>query len=211
MKLTIRKEFSMRTHWILGCALGLFAINASPATAAAPPDAARCAKCHGDNGVSRKPEVPTIAGVSAPYFEAQMSAYQKGQRPCPKLSDPKLSDTDMCQVAKKLGAAQIKELSAYYAGLKFAAGAQQTDPALAAKGKAIHDAHCDVCHSDGGSEAADDAGILAGQSKAYLQETMQDYVTGRRVAPDKMKHQMTMLSADNVKALAEYYASERGK
>jgi cytochrome subunit of sulfide dehydrogenase len=188
-----------------------FVIAASAAAAAAPPEVSGCAKCHGDNGISKTDEAPTIAGVSAPYLEAQMSAYQKGQRPCPKMKDPKKSDTDMCEVAKKLSAAQVKSVAAYYAGLKFAAASQTTDAGLAAKGKTLHDSKCDVCHSAGGSEPADDAGILAGQWKAYLQETMQDYVAGKRVAPDKMKHQMTALSADNVKALAEYYASERGQ
>jgi cytochrome subunit of sulfide dehydrogenase len=199
----------------LGLALALVIVTAAAtptaALAAAPPEASDCAKCHGDNGISKTDESPTIAGMSAPYFEAQMSAYQKGQRPCPKTKDPKKPDTDMCEVAKKLGAGQVKSLAAYYAGLKFAAASQSTDAALAAKGKAVHDAKCDVCHSDGGSEAADDAGILAGQWKAYLQETLQDYVAGKRTAPEKMKHQMTTLSADNVKALAEYYAGEHGK
>ncbi len=191
----------------------LFALllAATAAGAAAPPEASDCAKCHGDNGISKTDESPTIAGVSAPYLEAQMGAYQKGQRPCPKMKDPKKPDTDMCQVAKKLSGAQVKSVSAYYAGLKFAAASQTTDAGLAAKGKALHDSKCDVCHSSGGGEAADDAGILAGQWKAYLQQTMQDYVSGKRAAPDKMKKQMATLSPDNVKALAEYYASEQGK
>lgn len=192
----------------LGLALVLVSLTAS---GAAPPEASDCAKCHGDNGVSKTDEAPSIAGMSAPYLEAQMGAYQKGQRPCPKMADPKKSDTDMCQVAKKLAPAQIKSVSAYYAGLKWVAATQTTDAALAAKGKALNDSRCDVCHSDGGSEAADDAGILAGQWKAYLQGTLQDYVSGKRTAPDKMKKQMATLSPDNVKALAEYYASEHGK
>jgi cytochrome subunit of sulfide dehydrogenase len=197
---------SSRLGWLFACV-----IAATSAVAAAPPEAADCAKCHGDNGISKTDEAPTIAGMSAPYLEAQVGAYQKGQRPCPKMADPKKSDTDMCQVAKKLSPAQVKSLAAYYAGLKFAAATQTTDAGLAAKGKGLHDAKCDVCHSDGGSEAADDAGILAGQWKAYLQATLQDYVAGKRTAPEKMKHQMTTLSPDNVKALAEYYAGEHGK
>jgi sulfide dehydrogenase cytochrome subunit len=149
--------------------------------------------------------------MSAPYLEAQMNAYEKSQRPCPKLTDPKKSDTDMCEVAKKLTAVQIKSLSAYYAELKFVGASQAIDAALAAKGKALHDLKCEPCHSDGGSQASDDAGILAGQWKAYLQTTMQDYVSGKRAAPKDMKRHMSTLTPENVKALAEYYASERPK
>ncbi|HMK85395.1 MAG TPA: c-type cytochrome [Steroidobacteraceae bacterium] len=188
------------------CTLLLLGIHVGLA-AAAPPEVTGCAKCHGDNGVSVKPEAPTIAGMSSPYLDAQMSAYQNGKRPCPKMSDPKLSDSDMCEAAKKLTATQVSETSAYYAGQKFVPASQSIDAALAAKGKALHDAHCATCHSGGGSEAADDAGILAGQWKPYLQATLQDYTAGKRAQPDSMKRQMSRLSSADVNALAEYYAS----
>jgi cytochrome subunit of sulfide dehydrogenase len=186
----------------LSCAL-LLCCGGFAAAGPAPPDAAGCTSCHGDSGVSHKPDVPTIAGMSAPYLVAQMGAYQKSQRPCAKMSG-----TDMCEVAKKLTAAQIGSLSSYYAAQKFVPAAQSIDAALAAKGKALFGAHCALCHSDGGSQAADDAGILAGQWKSYLQTTLQDYVSGKRVQPDPMKRQTMSLAPADVKALAEYFASE---
>ena len=186
---------------------GIFLICFATVTfAAEPPSASGCNDCHGANGVSTKSEVPTIAGMSAFYLEGQMQAYQKDQRPCPKSGK-----TDMCEVAKKLSAAQIKEIATYYAGQKFVAAKQTTDAALAAKGKSLHDSNCEICHSDGGSQAADDAGILAGQWKPYLSTTLQEYHDGKRVEPEKMKAKTTALSADDVKALVEYYASESSK
>lgn len=193
----------------LGCCFGMAAVLLAAcacAAAAAPAEVASCAKCHGDTGVSKDGQVPTIAGMSAPYLEAQMSAYQKGRRPCPKMSG-----TDMCEVAKKLNAGEVKSTAAYYASQKFVAAPQKTDGALAAKGKLLHDTRCAVCHSSGGAEPADDTGILAGQWEAYLQATLGDYVAGKRVAPDAMKRQITGLSADNLNALAEFYASEGSK
>lgn len=179
--------------------------------AVAAPDVSGCAKCHGDNGVSKKPEIPTIAGMSGPYLEAQMAAYQKAQRPCPKLSDPKLSDTDMCQEAKKLSVAQVKDIAAHYAGLKFVAAAQQVDAQLAAKGKALNSAHCDTCHSAGGSDPGDDAGILAGQWQPYLEATLKDYVSGKRTQPPNMKRWTSGLSGDDIRGLAAFYAGEGSK
>ena len=172
---------------------------------AAAPDAAKgCGDCHGEGGVSTRPDAPTIAGMSDFYLDGQMEAYQKGERPCARGANDK---TDMCEAAKAMSAAQIKEVSAYYSGLKFVATKQTVDAALAAKGKSIHDARCELCHSEGGSVAADDAGILAGQHKAYLATTFKEFHEGKRKEPEKMKAKTSSLTDDDYKALAEFYAS----
>lgn len=140
------------------------------------------------------------------YLEGQMQAYQKGQRPCAHSGK-----TDMCTIAKGMDSGQVKEASTYFSGLKFVAAKQTSDAALASKGKALHAASCEICHSDGGSQAADDAGILAGQWKPYLLSTLKEYHDGKRVMPDKMKPQISKLSDGDIAALAEFYASEGSK
>ncbi len=181
-------------------------IFATAANAAPPAHIHDCFACHGDNGVSKKSDVPTIAGMSGFYLEGQMDAYRKGQRPCEKMKK-----TDMCNIAKKLTPDQLKDTAKYFAAQKFVAAKQSIDTALAAKGKSIHDAHCEICHSDGGNEPADDAGILAGQWKPYMITTLTEYHDGKRIEPDKMKPQTSKLTAGDIKALAEFYASEGTK
>ncbi|MDE2150201.1 MAG: c-type cytochrome [Gammaproteobacteria bacterium] len=189
-----------------------FAVFATAAGAAPPAYIQSCADCHGNNGISADGKFPTIAGMSAFYLEGQIEAYQKGQRPCPKTSDPvKKAETDMCDIAKKLTPDQVKETAEFFAAQKFVAAQQPVDATLAAKGKSIHDAHCEICHSDGGSQAIDDAGILAGQWKPYLVTTLAEYHDGKRIEPEKMKPQTKALSADDIKALAEFYAGEESK
>ncbi len=189
----------------------LLACLATAAFAAEPPSAASgCKDCHGDDGVSTKSGIPTIAGMSAFYLEGQMQAYQKDQRPCAKTEANK-EKTDMCEVAKKLSTAQVKEVATYYAAQKFVPAKQIVDAALAAKGKSLHAANCETCHTDGGSVADDDAGILAGQWKPYLQAMMKEYRDGKRIEPQKMKPKTAALSADDVNALVEFYASQGGK
>jgi len=187
------------------CGLVL-ALAAGSAFAGVPAAASGCAQCHGEGGVSSKSDIPTIAGMSAFYLEGQMQAYQKGQRPCAASGM-----TDMCQLAKAMSPAEIASVAAYYEAQKFVGAKQAIDAALAAKGKAVHEARCEICHSDGGREAADDAGILAGQWKPYLLATFEEYRSGKRVEPAKMKAQTGALSADDVKALVEFYASEASK
>ncbi len=187
----------------------LLLIGGAACAAPAPALLSQCAECHGEKGVSTHKDVPSIAAMSSFYFEGQITAYQKAQRPCPKSTVAK-TPTDMCEVSKKLDAAQIKDLGAYYAAQTWAPVAQPgLDAAKIAAGKSIHTANCENCHTKGGSVADDDAGIVAGQWLPYLDLTMQDYKSGKRAMPDKMKPKIDKLSAADSEAVAQYYASEK--
>ena len=187
----------------------LLLIGGAAFAAPAPALLSQCAECHGEKGVSTHKDVPSIASMSSYYFESQIAAYQKAQRPCPKSTVAK-TPTDMCEVSKKLDAAQVKDLGAYYAAQAWAPAAQQgLDPAKIAAGKSIHAANCEKCHTKGGSVADDDAGIVAGQWLPYLDSTMQDYKSGKRAPPDKMKPKIDKLSAADLEAVTQYYASEK--
>lgn len=174
----------------------------------APSSVTSCTECHGDHGVSANEDIPSIAGMSDYYLEGQMRAYQKAQRPCPKSTVSKIP-TDMCELAKTLTPAQIKEIGSYYAAQTWVAAPQPAvDAAKAARGKSIHANDCELCHTKGGSVADDDAGILAGQWLSYLQLTLNDYKSGKRTMPDKMKPKLEKLSGDDLDALSQFYAAE---
>jgi cytochrome subunit of sulfide dehydrogenase len=184
------------------------------AFAAAPAAAQECEACHGPNGVSTDKNIPIIAGMSAFYLDGELQAYQKGLRPCPKTKfpkDPAKPATDMCTVAKKLSPADVTAVDKYFASQQFVPATQSFDPKLAAIGKQIHSEDCELCHTNGGSVADDDAGILAGQWMPYLQETFKEYQSGKRQIPDKMKPKITALTPDKINALVQYYASEGKK
>lgn len=197
----------MRIKYLATLLVLSFALGGTAAAAAAPDSAAGCAACHGEGGVSQRSDIPTIAGLSEFYLEGQMQAYQKGDRPCEKVKDDDGQTADMCDIAKALTDEQIAEINAYFSSQNFVAAEQTADAALAAKGKALHERRCEICHSDGGSFADDDAGLLAGQWKPYLLATLAEYRSGKRVEPEKMKPQTAALSDDDIKALVEFYAS----
>ena len=67
-----------------------------------------CADCHGDEGAGDA-DYPAIAGQSVEKFTKAMQEYQDGTR----TKSPK-----MTKEAKKLSAAQIADVAAYYATLK---------------------------------------------------------------------------------------------
>ena len=157
-----------------------------------------CANCHGKDGVSTVSDVPIIGGYSAPYISDSLTAYKKKERPCGQK-------IDMCQAAKDLSDADIKQVAQHFAGKKFVRAQQKFDPALAKKGKEIHERSCDKCHSEGGSLASDDSGILAGQWMPYLDETFKEYSSGKRPMPKKMKPKIEKLEKAALVALVNIH------
>ena len=81
------------------------------------------------------------------------------------------------------------------------------DPELAKKGKAIHQDDCEKCHSNDGTVASDDAGILAGQRMGYLAQTFDYYKSGKRSMEKKMKPKIDKLDKAGFDALVNYYGS----
>lgn len=170
-----------------------------------------CANCHGKDGVSTESDVPTIAGFSAAYVDESLTRYKNKERHCPETKyhsgDKKGQKTDMCNIAKDLSAADIKQLAQHFAGKKFVRAEQKFDPALAKKGKEIHERSCEKCHSENGSVAKDDSGMLAGQWMPYLQEALADFKAGKRPIDKKMKPKIEKLDKADFDALVNYYGS----
>jgi sulfide dehydrogenase cytochrome subunit len=172
-----------------------------------------CNDCHGKDGISTDPDVPIIGGFSAQYLMDSMAAYIDEDRPCPEaeyLGGPNKGEkTDMCKIAEDLSEDDNEAIAEHYAGKPFVPAKQEFDAALVEKGEAVHDELCEKCHSDGGSLASDDAGILAGQWIPYQEITYKDYASGDRAQPKKMKKKMKKLDDETTKQLIHYYASKQ--
>jgi sulfide dehydrogenase cytochrome subunit len=170
-----------------------------------------CNDCHGDQGVSQWTDVPTIAGLAEFVHADALYIYRDKERPCAdsayRQGDTSRPETNMCAIAAELSDDQIDALAAAYAELPYVPAKQEFDAALAATGKAIHDKSCDRCHSKGGTDPDDEAGMLGGQQLGYLRKTFEDYAAEARYQPEKMQEAISQLSADDVEALLNYYAS----
>jgi cytochrome subunit of sulfide dehydrogenase len=177
----------------------LFLLSAAQA-APDPKLIAACDACHGAKGVSTVATTPTIAGISSPSTTASLKAFKAKARPC--------GVADMCAAAAKLADADISVVADYYAALPYAHTKQTTDPAKVAAGKAIAAKSCEVCHSKGGSDPADDSSLLAGQPVPWLKATLAAHKAGLVAQQDKvMKQKLATLSDADLEALAQYYGS----
>lgn len=102
-------------RWAVSAALiaaWLLAVPALPvhaANAAAGRDKAQsCAPCHGPNGLSARPDAPSLAGQPAIYVAAQLRAFRTGKRQQPEME----------VVAKGLSEADIDDLAAWFEAIK---------------------------------------------------------------------------------------------
>lgn len=161
-----------------------------------------CVGCHGTNGVSTGPAIPTIAGISKAYFIDNMKSYRDGSRP----------STVMGRLAKAYSDDDIAAMADYFSSMKYVPQAQSVKADLVAKGQKIHAKYCEKCHSENGTNPADDSGYLKGQWKAYLQYNLYDFTNGVREAPEKMAKKLKEMEAaegkDAYAALVEFYASK---
>ena len=191
----------------------LAGLGTTPAAADLDAVIETCNGCHGNDGVSQWSDVPTIAGVPEFVQADALYIYRDEARPCAeskfRQGDTSRAATTMCAVVADMSDDTIDEVAAYYAGLPFVAAQQEFDAGLADAGKAVHEAQCDRCHSEGGSNPDDEAGILAGQWMGYLKTTFAQYAAGDREQPKKMQEKMDALSEADVTALLHFYASQQ--
>lgn len=172
-----------------------------------------CNDCHGENGVSQWDDMPTIGGMDAFTHADALYVYRDQERTCAesayRLGDTDRAPTTMCETTADLSDDDIEAIAEHYAGLAFVPAVQDFDATLAEAGATIHKQECDRCHSDGGSNADDEAGILAGQWMGYLRTSFAQYAGDERPQDKKMREKMEGLSADDVEALVHYYASQQ--
>jgi len=171
-----------------------------------------CQDCHGPAGVSSYGDVPTIAGQNASFIDKSLRSYQVWGRPCIKSEfrhgDTSRPKTDMCQVAEGLTSEDIKAVSQHFAAQPFKPAAQAFDAAQASRGAALHQEHCELCHEQGGA-VPDRGPRLAGQWLPYLRKSLNFVPTGEHLVPPAMESAVADLSADDIDALMNFYASRQ--
>lgn len=157
--------------------------------------AAVCANCHGDSGVSLKPEVPNLAAQNASYLAEQMRLFATGQR--------------HKEFMERMGRAMSGDETAATA-LFYAAQAVPPRPAenaaLAARGRDLYKRLCAECHGASGRGSTELA-RLAGQQGVYVVESMKRYRDAKAGAPrlDKaMVENSRRLTDVDLDALASY-------
>ena len=190
----------MKMRWS-GLAFAVGALTLSAGALAAPPTAAMlsnaCAGCHGTDGASAGPSMPSLAGQSKEAIVGAMKKFKSGERP----------STVMGKLAKGFSDADFAAMGDVFSKQKLHATTQTLDAAKVAKGRKMEEANCSRCHMEGGKEGKDDSPAMAGQWLPYLTIQMNQYLDGTRKMPEKMAEKVKPLSKDDLDALMHFYAS----
>lgn len=189
-----------------GVAASASALFAAPPDVAPPVVTHVCAGCHGRDGNSVDPDVPSLAGQGAPYLERQLIAF-KTQRRTGVMSGIAvgLSDEDM-HVAADWFAQQVAQPNPD----------PWPDSAALRQGAAIY-RHgidtknvpaCASCHAMNGSGLPPEFSRLAGQHTNYLEVQLRAFRSDSRLSnPNAMMRDISArLSDQEIDAVAQYIA-----
>lgn len=172
-------------------------LQADPAALKAAVDAGKkatffCANCHGEEGLSKTPDVPNLAGQNPGYLLEQIRKFGSGER----------KDAFMQGLIKVLRDEERLQIALYYASTPVSP--TPANAAHSAKGKDIFAKLCARCHGEQarGSEAYP---RLAGQKLPYLQTSITRYRDNTGIRNNQL---MTIATAplknDDITAVANY-------
>ena len=159
--------------------------------------AAACAKCHGEDGNSKIPGTPTLAGQQPHYLVGAIQEYHQGDRATKEMRSM-LRDADNLE---------LENLALYFASqtpVKRGAPAHG-DAAAGEPATAL----CGGCHGSNGVSVDAATPSLAGQDAQYLAKAIKSYRTTRKNWG--MQRYVAGLSDKDIDNIAAYYASQTPK
>ncbi|MFN7087993.1 MAG: c-type cytochrome [Burkholderiales bacterium] len=159
--------------------------------------AAPCAKCHGEDGNSKTPGVPSLAGQQPRYFVVAIQEYlHKDRQKAPMHAMlPGLSKPDMESLALYFASQTPAERPAPPFG----------DPAAGEPLTAV----CGGCHGVRGVSSDAATPTLAGQDAQYLVDAIKAYRTSRK--RESMRVYVTGLSDKDIENIAAFYSVQKSK
>lgn len=160
--------------------------------------AAVCAHCHGEGGVSSKPEVPNLAGQNALYLLEQMAQFAEGRR----------RNEFMEGMIRAMSTDERASAVLYYAA-QAVPPRPAADAARVARGAELYARNCFRCHGADGHGNAQIA-RLAGQQGPYVVETLKRYRAGQGPRVNPLMADATRLLGDaDIEAVAAFVGSMR--
>ena len=186
------------TPTLLAAGICLIAGAASAADIAAGRERAEaCQACHGAEGVSENPVIPSLAGQLDKFLQWQLVFFRSGRR----------ANEIMGPMAADLTDEDVRNLGAYFASLPAGPPAvTEIDPARREAGQQIAEQHhCAACHTDTftGKQGAP---AIAHQHGEYLAKALGDYRSGARPSTGvaAMTEAASGLSDEDIATLAQY-------
>jgi cytochrome c553 len=162
--------------------------------------AATCGACHGADGISPTPEVPSLAGQPKQFITTQLVMFREGRR----LNPP------MASLTANMSNADINALGGYFAALPaMATTAQQSKEQNSAGRTRAEQLNCVQCHG-AALKGQQHIPRLAGQQASYLRNQLFGFKAQTRFDMDgNMTSAAQALTPEDIELLATYMAALR--
>ena len=157
--------------------------------------AAACTKCHGEDGNSKAPGTPSLAGQQPHYLVAAILEYHQGER----------KTATMKAMLRESSRLELENLALYFASQT---PAQRPAPPFGepAAGEPLS-AMCGGCHGAHGVSADAATPSLAGQDAQYLVKSIKAYRTTRQHWG--MQRYVAGLSDKDMENIAAFYVVQK--
>lgn len=157
-----------------------------------------CVACHGPEGNSASPAIPSLAGQPAQFIATQLVMFREGRR----------KDAQMSPFATGLANADLNNLAAYFAAQKLVLPTREAPSATAEVGARLaQQFNCTQCH---GPALMGQQHIprLAGQQMDYLKTQLLGFKASTRFDMDgQMTSAVQALSEADIATLADYLSA----
>jgi cytochrome c553 len=162
-----------------------------------PAKAGSCIGCHGPNGNSTMPGIPSLAAQNSRYIYLQLRDFQEGRR----------SNDMMTPMTAGLSKDDMREIADYYSKQKLSSKGFKADAEKAKLGKAKADETlCAMCHL-GEFVGQNEIPKVAGQNYDYVVKSLTDFKAKTRTNDaGNMTSVASTLSAADIENLAHYIA-----
>ncbi len=163
-----------------------------------------CKNCHGEDGNSKRPEIPNLAGQNPAYLVLQVDKFATGER----------KSLVMQTLAKQFTEQDKLDLAVFYNAQEV----QQVEfePTRVPMGKAIYNRLCVFCHKEDGKGEEEGFARIAGQKPVYVINTLKRFrananeqinVLGTKRSSARMEQVTQNLTDSDIENLAAYIAS----
>jgi len=180
-------------------------VTPGPAKVALPPPpyergkalAQPCAKCHSEDGNSKTPGIPSLAGQQPNYFVIAVQEYLHAER----------KRSPMHAMLPRLSKAELESVALYFASQT---PAQRPAPPFGDPGAGEPlSAVCSGCHGSRGVSSDAATPNLAGQDPMYLLQATKAYRTTRK--RENMRAYVASLSDRDVENIAAFFTVQKSR
>lgn len=155
-----------------------------------------CNSCHGPNGNSPSPEIPSLAGMPALSIANTLFYYREGNRKNPIMTP----------IASNLTNAQMKDVAAYYNAQKREVSYQTKPENLATGAKLTKEYNCTQCHGPN-LLGVQHIPRIAGQNHEYLLTQLKGFKAMTRADMDgNMTSAVSAVKMEDLILISDYVA-----